>query len=64
MNTSLPLISVLMPAYNVKDYISAAIESVLHQSYTNLELIIINDGSTDGSGTIAFHWSGSLSKLL
>lgn len=53
MNNTLPLISVLMPVYNVKDYISAAIESVLHQTYTSLELIIINDGSTDGSGTIA-----------
>ena len=63
MNTSLPLISVLMPAYNVKDYISAAIESVLHQSYTNLELIIINDGSTDGSGTIAEHYQSIDSRV-
>ena len=40
-------ITVLMPAYNAEKYISAAIQSVLDQSYTDFELIIVNDGSTD-----------------
>ena len=53
MNETHPLISVLMPVYNVKDYVAEAIESILKQTYTNFELIIINDGSTDGSGSIA-----------
>ena len=42
-----PIVSVVMPAYNHEDYIGEAIQSVLDQTLTDLELIIINDGSTD-----------------
>lgn len=45
--TESPLVSVIMPVYNREDLISNAISSVLNQSYGNLELIIINDNSTD-----------------
>ena len=44
---NLPLISVLMPAYNAEKYIGEAIESVLNQTFVDFELLIINDGSTD-----------------
>ncbi|WKS94939.1 glycosyltransferase [Riemerella columbina] len=47
MNKKQPLVSVLLPAYNVEAYIAETVESVLEQSFTNFELIIINDGSTD-----------------
>ncbi|MCO5285786.1 MAG: glycosyltransferase family 2 protein [Chitinophagaceae bacterium] len=43
------LVSVIMPCYNAAEFISEAIQSVLKQTYSNLELIIINDGSTDSS---------------
>jgi glycosyltransferase involved in cell wall biosynthesis len=44
-----PKITVLMPAYNAEKYIGEAIESVLLQTYGDFELIIVNDGSTDGT---------------
>lgn len=47
------LVSVVMPCYNAAAYLQAAIESVLSQSYRRLELIVVNDGSTDASGAVA-----------
>ena len=46
------LVSVIVPIYNSADTISSCIESILSQSLTNLELILVDDGSTDGSGDI------------
>ena len=43
------LISVVFPIYNASVYIDESIESILNQSYSNFELILINDGSTDNS---------------
>lgn len=42
-----PLISVIIPCYNVEKYITECLKSVIEQSYKNLEIIIVNDGSTD-----------------
>ncbi|CAM3655892.1 glycosyltransferase family 2 protein [Polynucleobacter brandtiae] len=47
-----PLISVLMPAYNSEKYISEAIDSILNQTFSDFELCIINDGSSDATGRI------------
>ena len=43
------LISVVIPVYNVENYLEMALESVLNQTYKNLEIILIDDGSTDNS---------------
>ena len=48
-------ISVIVPVYNVETYLERCVESILHQTYTNFELILINDGSTDSSGQICDH---------
>ena len=44
--------SIIIPVYNTKNYVQRAIDSVVNQTYTNLEIIIIDDGSTDGSAEI------------
>lgn len=47
-----PIISVIIPVYNVEPYLRKCLDSVVNQTYRNLEILIIDDGSTDGSGRI------------
>ena len=49
----MPLVSVIMPAYNVEPYIAAAIESALEQTFDDYEILIVDDGSTDRTASIA-----------
>lgn len=46
------LISVVIPVYNVEEYLEECLNSVVGQTYSNLEIILIDDGSTDASFTI------------
>lgn len=50
-------ISIIVPVYNVKDYLEQCINSLLHQSYNAYEIILVDDGSTDGSSAICDHWA-------
>ena len=46
------LVSIIIPLYNAANYIESCLTSVVKQTYTNLQVIIVNDGSTDDSFTI------------
>lgn len=50
-------ISVVVPVYNVEKYLSECLESIIAQSYKNLEIILVNDGSSDNSGNICDKYS-------
>ena len=50
-------ISVVMPALNAEPYLSRAVESVLHQTHSDLELLIVDDGSTDGTVALALSYA-------
>lgn len=52
MTTFLPKISVIVPVYNSRKYLAECVNSILTQTYTNIEVLLINDGSTDGSDLI------------
>lgn len=61
--TNLPLISVVVPVYNVASYIDRCIDSILSQTYTNLEIILVDDGSTDISGEKCDKYSEQDSRI-
>lgn len=56
--------SVVVPVYNVEAYISETIESIITQSCQNIEIILINDGSTDNSGIICESYAKIDSRII
>lgn len=58
-----PLVTVLMPCYNALPYLPEALDSIINQSYTNLEILCINDGSTDETGEVLERYAKSDSRI-
>lgn len=58
------LISVIIPVYNVEKYLRKCLESVCSQTYTNLEIIVVDDGSTDSSGEICDEYAERDSRIV
>ena len=56
-------ISVIIPAYNIRDYLGATLDSVLAQTHKNLEIIVVNDGSGDGTGAVADAYAAKDSRI-
>lgn len=56
-------ISVIIPIYNVENYLSVCIDSIINQTYKKIEIILVNDGSTDNSGLICDEYSAKDSRI-
>ena len=52
-----PEVTIVLPVYNVEKYLDRCIESLVNQTYKNLEIILVNDCSSDGSGRICDEWA-------
>lgn len=64
MSNSEPLISVIVPVYNVEKYLHRCVDSIIHQSYHNLEIIIVDDGSTDDSAVMCDEYSALDNRIV
>lgn len=58
-----PLISIVVPAYNVSDFLDRCIESLVNQTYLNLEIIIVDDGSKDSTSSLCDIWEKKDSRI-
>ena len=58
-----PKISIIVPVYNMEKYLRQCVDSILAQSYENLEIILVNDGSRDGSGSLCDAYAAKDSRI-
>ena len=59
-----PSISIIVPVYNIEEYLPRCIESILRQTYTNLQLVLVDDGSKDRSGALCDEYAKKDSRIL
>lgn len=64
MQNTQPLISVIIPIYNVERYLERCLNSVISQDYHNLEIILVDDGATDDSGKIAENFAAKDNRIM
>ena len=59
----MPTVSVIIPVYNAEKYLSQCVESVVNQTFKDIEIILVNDGSKDTSGTLCDYWSAKDNRI-
>ena len=59
-----PMVSVIVPVYNVENYLSECIDSIISQTYQNIEIILVDDGSTDSSGVICDSYKSKDDRII
>ncbi|SFI08425.1 Glycosyl transferase family 2 [Pseudobutyrivibrio sp. OR37] len=64
MHNYKPLVSIIVPIYNIEEYIACCIESIINQTYANIEIILVDDGSTDKSGEICDEYRETDSRVI
>lgn len=62
-NDILPLISIIIPVYNTGQYLDKCMESICAQTYRNIEMILVDDGATDGSGAKCDEWAAKDARV-
>jgi len=58
-----PLVSIIVPVYNVQEYLDRCLLSITRQTYENIEIVLVDDGSTDNSGAMCEQWSQKDSRI-
>ena len=59
-----PLISIIIPVYKVEPFLRECLDSIVSQTYQNLEIILVDDGSTDGSGAICDEYAARDGRII
>lgn len=58
------LISLIIPVFNVEKYLDKCVETIVNQTYSNLEIILVDDGSTDSSGEKCDYWKKKDNRII
>ncbi|EAJ4957352.1 glycosyltransferase family 2 protein, partial [Campylobacter jejuni] len=64
INKNIPLVSVIIPIYNVEKYLRECLDSVVNQTLREIEIILINDGSTDNCGKICDEYATKDKRII
>ena len=63
-DTKSPLVSVVIPAYNAQSFIEETLQSVISQTYQNIEILVVDDGSTDKTAEIVQSFAHKDSRII